>query len=94
MIPLKETDADRNVRDAAYNVASSELRQFIERAEHLEAERKYLATDLKEVFAEAKGRGYDTKVIKKIIARRKRDRDDVAEEEAIMDIYLSALGLN
>ena len=69
------------------------LRQFIERVERLEAERRDLADQQKEVFAEAKGRGYDTKVIRKIIALRKRDKDDIAEEEAILDMYKQALGM-
>ena len=70
-----------------------ELRQFIERWERLEAEKKDIADGQKEVMAEAKGRGYDTKVIRKIIAIRKRDANDLAEEEAILDIYREALGL-
>lgn len=90
---MKETDADRAVRDAAFAVTADELRQFIERAEQLEAERKDIAEQVKEVFAEAKGRGYDTKVIRKIIALRKRKPDEVAEEEEILDLYKAALGM-
>lgn len=81
------------VTDDAYNVTAEELRQFIERYEQLEAERKDITDQQKEVMAEAKGRGYDTKVIRKIIAIRKRDKDDVAEEEAILEVYKSALGM-
>jgi uncharacterized protein (UPF0335 family) len=81
------------ITDAQTNVAAEELRQFIERCEHLEAEKKDIAEQLKEVMAEAKGRGYDTKVIRKIIAMRKRDKDDLAEEEAIMELYMAALGM-
>jgi uncharacterized protein (UPF0335 family) len=77
----------------AYNVTADELRQFVERYEHLEAEGKDINDQKKEVMAEAKGRGYDTKVLKKIIALRKRQPDDVAEEEAVLDIYKSALGM-
>ena len=77
----------------AYNVTADELRQFIERVEHLEAEKKDIAEQIKEVMAEAKGRGYDTKVLRKIIGLRKRDKDDVAEEEAILDLYKQALGM-
>ena len=76
-----------------YGVTAEELRQFIERAEQLEAEKKDIAEQIKEVFAEAKGRGYDTKVMKKIIAMRKRNRDDIAEEDAITQMYLAALGM-
>lgn len=76
------------------SVTADELRQFIERAEQLGSEKKDIAKQEKELFAEAKGRGYDTKVMKKIIALRKRKADDVAEEEAILDVYKSALGMN
>lgn len=68
-----------------------ELRQFIERIERLNAEKQEAADHAKEVYAEAKGRGYDTKVMRKIVARRKRDRDDLAEEEAIIEMYETAL---
>jgi len=81
------------VTDATYNVTADELRQFIERFEHLEAEKKDITEQQKEVMAEAKGRGYDTKVMKKIIAIRKRDKNDLEEEEAILELYKSALGM-
>ncbi|MCV2873212.1 DUF2312 domain-containing protein [Defluviimonas sp. WL0050] len=81
------------VSDATYNVAADELRQFIERYEHLEAEKKDIADQQKEVMAEAKGRGYDTKVMRKVIALRKRDKDDLAEEEAVLEMYKAALGM-
>ena len=73
-------------------VAGQELRQFIERIERLDQEKAEAAEAQKEVYAEAKGRGYDTKVIRKVIARRKRDRDDLAEEEAVLEMYEAALG--
>lgn len=75
------------------NVTAEELRQFIERAEQLDAEKKDIAEHIKEVFAEAKGRGYDTKVMRKVIALRKRKPDEIAEEEAIIDMYRHALGM-
>jgi len=74
-------------------VAGAELRQFIERYERLEAEKKEIADAQKEVMAEAKGRGYDTKVIRKVIAIRKRDANDLAEEEAVLEMYMAALGM-
>jgi uncharacterized protein (UPF0335 family) len=77
----------------AYRVTADELRQFIERHERLEAEKVNLADQQKEVMAEAKGRGYQTAVLRKIIALRKRDKDDIAEEEAIMEMYKQALGM-
>ncbi|OOY17345.1 DUF2312 domain-containing protein [Thioclava sp. DLFJ4-1] len=77
----------------AYSVAADELRQFIEQFESLEAEKKDIAEQQKDVMSEAKARGYNTKVLKKIVALRKRDKDDVAEEDAIFDLYKSALGI-
>jgi len=68
-----------------------ELRQFIERIERLNAEKQEAADHAKEVYAQAKGHGYDTKAMRKIVARRKRDRDDLAEEEAIIEMYETAL---
>jgi uncharacterized protein (UPF0335 family) len=82
-----------SVSPDAYAVSAEELRQFIERYEHLDAEKKDIADQMKEVMAEAKGRGYDTKALRKIIALRKRDRDDLAEEEAVMEVYKAALGM-
>ena len=79
--------------DASYRVTASELRQFVERIERLDAEKKDLAEQQKEVMAEAKGRGYDTKVMRKVIALRKRDKDDIAEEEAVLEMYKEALGM-
>jgi len=76
-----------------YNVTADELKQFIERFEQLEAEKKDVTEQQKELMAEAKGRGYDTKVMKKVIALRKRKPDDIAEEEAILDMYKQALGM-
>ena len=77
----------------AYSVTADELRQFIERFEQLEAEKKDVTEQQKELMAEAKGRGYDTKVMKKVIALRKRKPDEIAEEEAIIEMYKSALGM-
>lgn len=76
-----------------YNVTVDELRQFIERAEQLEAEKKNIDEQEKELFAEAKSRGYDPKIMRKVIAMRKRKPDDIAEEEAVLDMYRQALGM-
>lgn len=92
-VPMKETAEDREVADGVYRVAADELRSFVERYERLEAEKKDIADLQKEVMAEAKARGYDTKCIRKVVAVRKRDPDDVAEEEAVMEIYKEALGM-
>lgn len=79
--------------DTNYSVAAGELRQFVERIEHLEGEKKDISEQIKEVYAESKGRGYDQKALREVIALRKRDRDEVAEQEAIVDMYKSALGM-
>lgn len=76
-----------------YAVTADELRQFIERAEAQIASNQDGAEVLKEIFSEAKDRGYDTAVMKKVIALRKRKPDEIAEEEAVMELYKSALGM-
>ncbi len=76
-----------------YRVTAGELRQFIERYERLDSERRDLADQMKEVMAEARARGYDVKVLKKLIALRKRDSQEVSEEEAILELYKQALGM-
>ena len=81
------------VGDATYRVTANELRQFVERIERLDSEKKDLAEQQKEVMAEAKSRGYDTKVLRKVIALRKRDKDDIAEEEAVLEMNKEALGM-
>lgn len=78
----------------AYNVTADELRQFIERFEQLESEKKDVNEQQKELMAEAKGRGYDTKVMKLVIALRKRKADDIAEEMSVLDMYKTALGMS
>ena len=72
--------------------AHSQLKSIVERIERLEADKADIATDLKEVFAEAKGNGYDTKTIRKVIRWRKQDTAKRQEEEALLELYLSALG--
>ena len=77
----------------SYRVTRDELRAFVERFERLEAEKADIMSQQKEVMAEAKSRGYDTKVMRKLIAMRKRDPQDLSEEEAILQLYREALGL-
>ena len=79
---------------SVYKVTADELRQFVERFERLEIEKKDIADQQKEVMAEAKSRGYDTRIMRKIVSLRKRDLEDVAEEEAILSMYKTALGMN
>lgn len=91
--PTSNDDVIEKGGDTTYRVTANELRQFIERIERLDAEKKDLAEQQKEVMAEAKARGYDTKVMRKVIALRKRDADDIAEEEAVLEMYKEALGM-
>ena len=79
---------------SVYKVTADELRQFVERFERLEIEKKDIADQQKEVMAEAKSRGYDTRIMRKIVSLRKRDLEDIAEEEAILTMYKTALGMN
>ena len=78
----------------SYRVTGEELRQFVERFERLEIEKKDISDQQKEVMAEAKSRGYDTRIMRKIVSLRKRDLEDLAEEEAILNMYKTALGMN
>jgi len=91
--PMKHDPDFAQAENKAYSVAADELRQFIEQFETLEAEKKDITEQQKDIMSDAKARGYDTKVMKKIVAMRKRDKDDLAEEEAIIDLYKSALGM-
>jgi uncharacterized protein (UPF0335 family) len=79
--------------DHNYRVTSAELRQFVERIERLQSDVKDIQDDIKEVKAEAKGRGYDTKVIMALIKERKQDPNDRAEFDAVMEMYREALGM-
>ncbi|WP_068313345.1 DUF2312 domain-containing protein [Polycladidibacter hongkongensis] len=74
-------------------VAADQLRSFIERIERLEEEKKVIADDIKDVYAEAKGNGFDVKVMRKIVSLRKRKPHEREEEEAVLDLYLHALGM-
>ncbi len=74
-------------------VAAGELRQFIERVERLEEEKAALQDDIKDVMAELKGRGYDVKAVRAILALRKKDPDERHEAEAILELYMNALGM-
>ena len=78
--------------DVLSGTAQSQLKAIVERIERLEEDKAAIATDLKEVFAEAKGNGYDTKTLRKVIRWRKQDTAKRQEEEALMELYLSAIG--
>lgn len=74
-------------------IAGDHLRSFIERIERLEEEKRGIAEDVKEVYAEAKGNGFDAKIIRKVISLRRMDADKRMEEESLLDLYLSAIGM-
>lgn len=74
-------------------IAGERLKSFIERIERLEEEKRALGEDIKEVYAEAKGTGFDTKIMRQIIKIRKMDKDDLDEQEALLDTYMRALGM-
>ena len=74
-------------------IAGERLRSFIERIERLEEEKAALAADIREIYAEAKGVGFDTKIMRQVLKLRKMDRDDRQEQETLLDLYLQALGM-
>ena len=75
------------------NLSTEQLKSIVERIERLEEEKKTIAADIKEVYAEAKGNGFDTKILRKVISLRKKDANEREEEESMMDLYLQALGM-
>ena len=80
--------------EAGHNsINSPQLRAFIERLERLEEEKRALAEDIKDVYAEAKGTGFDAKIMRKIVSLRRQDSHKRKEEEEILDVYMSALGM-
>ena len=85
--------ADDITEPSSQTVAAGQLRAFIERIERLEEEKKTIADDIKEVYAEAKGTGFDTKAIRALVRLRKKDQAEREEEESILDLYKAALGM-
>lgn len=81
----------RNSNDES--VAQDQLRAFIERIERMEEEKAAIAADIKEIYAEAKGNGFDTKILRKIVTIRKMDANERMEQEALLELYMSALGM-
>ena len=80
--------------DAKTSFAQGKLKSLVERIERLEEEKKAIAGDIKEVYAEAKGHGFDTKILRKVVSLRKKDAAQRQEEEAVLDLYLAALGMS
>jgi uncharacterized protein (UPF0335 family) len=83
---------DASSIDVLNTTAQTQLRTIIERIERLEEDKAGVMADLKEVYAEAKGNGFDTKTLRKVVRLRKQDRAKRMEEEALLDLYLSAIG--
>ncbi len=75
------------------NFAADQLKQLVMRIERLEEEKKALADDVKEVYAEAKGHGFDIKILRQVIRLRKMDKADLAEQNELLDVYMDALGM-
>jgi uncharacterized protein (UPF0335 family) len=90
--PRRNSMSDE-ITETSQTVAAGQLRAFIERVERLEEEKQTIADDIKDVFAEMKGTGFDTKAVRTIIRLRKKDQAERQEEEAILDMYKAALGL-
>lgn len=89
-----ETDTQQGETETSTETATgARLRSFIERVERLEEEKKTIADDIKEVYAEAKSQGFDVKTMRKIVSLRKKDPDDRAEEDALLETYMAALGM-
>lgn len=82
-----------DIMDNSQTVAAGQLRAFIERIERLEEDKKNIAEDIKEVYAELKGTGFDTKAVRTIIRLRKQDKAEREEAESILDLYMTALGM-
>lgn len=78
---------------ATSGVAAGQLKAFVERIERCEEEKSEIADTIREIYAEAKGTGFDTKILRKVVSLRKKDPEERSEEEALLDLYLSALGM-
>lgn len=90
---IEAFDDNETGRATAHGVARDQLRAFVERIERLEEEKKTLTDDIKDVYGEAKCMGFDTKILKKVIALRKKDDQERIEEDLVLDTYLHALGM-
>lgn len=88
--PRPDGFADGSVQDS---VAQDQLRAFVERIERMEEEKAAIAADIKEIYAEAKGNGFDTKILRKLVMIRRQDANERLEQEALLELYMSALGM-
>lgn len=90
--PKENEEAETETKDVG-GIGGARLKAFVERIERLEEEKKALAEDIKEVYAEAKAVGFDTKIMRKVVSLRKMDTEKRREEEELLDLYKSAIGL-
>jgi uncharacterized protein (UPF0335 family) len=88
---MASPDLDGGANEAP--IAASQLRAFIERIERMEEEKAAIASDIKEIYAEAKGNGFDTKILRKLVALRKMDANEAKEAQALLALYADALGM-
>lgn len=93
MTRANTSDGKPRPNDTAHGVARDQLRAFVERIERLTEEKKTIADDIKDVYGEAKSMGFDVKILRKVIALRKKDEQERLEEDLILDTYLHALGM-
>lgn len=93
MTTLAIVETEKPRAGASTRFAKDQLKAYVERIERLEEEKAATATDIKELYAEIKGNGYDVKAIRTIIRMRKQDTDERAEQEAILETYMDALGM-
>jgi uncharacterized protein (UPF0335 family) len=89
---MNDAAPDRSTKAASGGVAAERLRSFVQRIERLEEDKAGVAQDIKEVYSDAKGEGFDIKVLRKIISLRKKDPQQRREEDELLELYLSALG--
>jgi len=90
---VKDDQAAEPAQAAAHRFAKDQLKAFIERIERLEEEKKAISDDIRDVYAEAKGNGFDVKALRTVVRLRKQDVDERKEQEAILETYLHALGM-
>src|SRR5258708_2341797 len=90
----RQTTTSTSTSKDVGGIAGERLRSFVDRIERLEEEKKVLGADIKEVYSEAKGHGFDTKILRKVIALRKKDKEERDEEDTLLDLYKQALGMD
>jgi uncharacterized protein (UPF0335 family) len=93
-MPVAAAAVKEQAKDHSAGFARAQLKALVERIERLEEEKKAIADDIRDVYGEAKGNGYDVKVLRQVVRMRKQDKGERAEQEAILQTYLDALGMN